>query len=183
MKVFGGFVHHYIQSRVTGHDTHKLPAWVEHRQGQQVVLADQPGHLLLRSIGVHAQHRLNHQPFDRAVRGSQDQLAQRERAEQVALFVEDVGLVDGFGIGRFAAQHVDGLGSREPADNAGVFAAHQRPGAALRVETGLQQAVPTRLSLLARLRQRVYIVNAVHIFLQAPSREPGSFALASGSAQ
>ncbi|MNP38802.1 hypothetical protein D3C76_1323390 [compost metagenome] len=73
------------------------------------MLADLARDLFLAGTGTDADDIAHHDALDGLVRRRQDQLAQGQRPQQVALPVEHVGLVDGFGIRRFPAQHVDGL--------------------------------------------------------------------------
>ncbi|MCY1429345.1 hypothetical protein D9M71_452600 [compost metagenome] len=175
MEVLGGLLNHHIHGIVTGNDAHQTPAAVQHRQGQQIVLADQSGHFFLGGGSADTEHRAHHQLLYRQFGCGKNQLAQGQRAEQVALLVEHVGLVDGFGISGFAAQHVDGLARAQAAADAGVMAAHQRPCGTGRVATGLQQVVAASLGLFARQGQaaQVCFVDSGHIDLQAATQLPG----------
>ncbi|MNN22390.1 hypothetical protein D3C81_1357470 [compost metagenome] len=153
VEVLGGLIDHHIQCIVARHQAHQSPNLVQHRHGQQVVLADQAGHFFLAGRGANADDLVHHDLLDRRLGGGQDQLAQGQRTAQVALLVEYIRLIDGFGIGSLAAQHVDGLACAEAGIQARVFAGHQVTGRAFAVALRVKQVVTTGLGSLAQVER------------------------------
>ncbi|MNH25213.1 hypothetical protein D3C79_851920 [compost metagenome] len=139
------------------------------------MLAYQTGHLFLAGRGTHADDLVHHDLLDRLLGGGQDQLAQGQGTAQVALLIEDIGLIDRFGIGGLAAQHVDGLAGSEAGIEARVFAGHQVTGRAFAVAVRVQQVVATRLGGLAQVEGgNAEIGSVLHEVLQAPTQAPAN---------
>src|SRR4030042_3532254 len=77
---------------------------VDYGYGRQVVLRDDPGDLLLRSLEPDADQARGHEGADGRGRLSQHQLVQREHARQPPLLVDGVDIGDGLDLAADLAQ-------------------------------------------------------------------------------
>ena len=91
----------------------RRPSSSTHRHGQQVVARDDLRDLVLGGEHAHGDRFGEHDRLDRRRRARDDEVAQREHADQAPLVVGDVDVVDGLGVGLELAQPVDRLRGRE----------------------------------------------------------------------
>jgi hypothetical protein len=99
---------HDVDDVVHRHDAQHLAGGVHHRQGQQAVALEDAGHVLLVHLGRHRDGVGVHHRGDGLAGPRQHQVAQRHRAQQRAVGIDRVGLVDGLLLGGRAADLVDG---------------------------------------------------------------------------
>ena len=90
------------------------------------------GRGLLIGLGANADRVAHHQVPHRRLRPGQDEIAQRQDAEQVLLRVDHVGVVEGFGILRDAAQGRDRLIRPQVRSNRHEGRGHDAAGAVRR---------------------------------------------------
>ncbi len=167
MEVDGRLVLFDVEHVVDGDDADQFVEAVADRQGEQVVVPDDPGRLLARGAGAHVQHVAMHQVADARLGFGEDQVFQRDETDQMPACVDDVQVVDGL-LARGDLAHVGQrldrgqlgrdrreLGAHDRTDRAlGVFGeALGLPADALRQQG--QQLV------LARERQTLDEVGAV----------------------
>ena len=96
--------------RVVDRDDADEPALVvDHGHGQQVVVGDGLGDRLGRLQGAHRDGLVDHHLGDPRLGPGDDQVAEREHADEAAVVVDDVHVVDGLGVRLELAQPVDGL--------------------------------------------------------------------------
>ncbi|MNV88460.1 hypothetical protein D3C71_1826730 [compost metagenome] len=91
-------------------------------------------------------------------------------------------MIDGFGVGGLAAQHVDRLTGRQADFEAGILAGHQQARSTLVVAIRVQQVVATGLGSLTQGEGcNGGVGNVMQKILQAPCQAPTDLSLADPS--
>ena len=118
---------------VDGDDAHQAAVVVDDRDGEQVVVGDDLGHLVLVGEDADRDRLVDHHVADRRVRLGDDEVAQREHADEAAVVVGHVDVVDRLGVGLELAQPVDRLGGVRCSASGDVLGGHDPAGRVLGV--------------------------------------------------
>ena len=132
-KVLGVLLFDDVDDIVDGDDADHALLVIDHGDGDEVVLAHGVGDEFLIVGGVDADELLVHQRFHLYIVLRQEQLAQRQRAEQFALRIEHVERVDRLLVKAGAADLRHGLAHGGAHVQFHVLDGHDRAGAVFRV--------------------------------------------------
>ena len=120
---------HHVDRVVDGDDAHQATLVIDDRHGQQVVARDDLRDLVLGCEHAHRDGLVEHDRLDLRRRARDDQVAQREHADQPPVVVGDVDVVDRLGVGLELAQPVDRLGGGEVCRHRDELGGHDPAGA------------------------------------------------------
>ena len=137
-----------VDGVVVGDDADQPPAEVDHRQRDQVVVADDARGLFLVGVREHRHQVGLHDLADRRVLVGEDQIAQRHEADQLAGPVEHVAVVDGLLARRLPPQ----LGDRRPRRQQRIQ--HRIVGRQERADLFGPERVAAQQILAGRVRQQ-----------------------------
>ena len=138
-KVLGGLFFDNVHSVVNGDDTHQTALLVHHRHGKEVVTAQCLCHFFLVVHGGGPDKVGVHQVFDEVVLLRQQQVADGQHAQQLALGVGDVEDVDGLHVAADAADALEGVRHRHVLFQGQKLHVHDGAGGILRVLQDLVQ--------------------------------------------
>ena len=128
-KVLGVFFFDNIHDIIDRDDAHQAILMIHNGDGKQVVLTHGIGDDFLVIGGMHGNHLLIHQILHLRIIAGEQQLAQPHRAEQLAIFIENVERIDGFLVHAGAANFRHRLTDRGADMEFHVFDRHDRTGA------------------------------------------------------
>ena len=117
-----------VHGIVVGDDPDEPAGGVDDRQGEQVVLVDLTGDGLLVLVHPGEDHVALHDVFDRGRAAREDQVLQRDEADQLAIVVHDVAVVDRLAIGGLVAEPLEGLADRDVRRQGDVVGGHEGAG-------------------------------------------------------
>ena len=172
LEILGRLRFHHVQCIVMGDNADQPLLRVDHRQRNHVVAGDFAGGVLDVGIDWNRMGVALHQIGDLDVAMCGNEILEPDRAEQMALAVDDISAVDGFLVGRFMTQHFNRLLRIELWRQGRVVRRHQRAGRAFLIggqlpdvfAFGLRKSGHQRLALLVRqLLVEVGAVVSVHL--------------------
>ena len=117
-----------VHGVVVGDDADEPASGVDDRQCQQVVLVDLASDGFLVLVQAAEDDIALHDVFDQGGPARQDQVLERDEADQPSIMVHDVAVIDGLAIGRLVAQAVKGLTHGDVRRQGDVVGGHDRAG-------------------------------------------------------
>ncbi len=124
VHVLGRLLHHHVDDIVMGDDADHAALVVHHRNGQEVIAGQLLGHEfgIVRNLDGH--HLGFHEVLDQGMARRQDQIAQGDDAQQLAIVVQNKDVINGLAFGGLEAEAFQGVcrldGGRQP----GVIRGH-----------------------------------------------------------
>ena len=128
--VFGLLLAEDVHGVVVGDDADQHVGGVDHGDGDQVVLVDLAGDRFLVFVDPGEDHVALHDVFDHGRPARQDQPLERDEADQPALVVDDVAVIDRFAVGGLVAEQLEGLADGDVRRQRDVVGRHGRAGGA-----------------------------------------------------
>ena len=119
-----------VHGVVVGDDADEHAGGVDDRDCQQVVLVDLAGDGFLVLVQAAEDDVALHDVFDHGGPARQDQLLERDEADQPSIVVHDVAVIDGLAVGRLVAEAVEGLADGDVRRQGDVVGRHDRAGGA-----------------------------------------------------
>ena len=129
----------HVDDVVEGDDADQPVVGVDHRRRHQVVALEQPRHLLLVVVGAHAAALRVHQLGDRHRALGAQQTVERHGAEEAAVLVDHIELVEAFRQVDGLAHVVDGLADGPARRHRDELRLHAPAGGILRIVEAASQ--------------------------------------------
>ena len=144
VRVFGGLFDQRIEDVIDGDDAEHVLLRVHHRNGQQIVAADQPRHVFLVHLRIHHHRRIDlGHVQDRFLRQPGDQPAHGHHLLQLLVGrVEHVDRIHGLARAFDLADVLQGLGHGPGGGHGDELGGHQRTGGVRRVAQQLLDGLP-----------------------------------------
>ena len=117
-----------VHGVVVGDDADEPAGGVDDRQGEQVVLVDLAGDGLLVLVDPAEDDVALHDVFDRGGPAREDQVLERDEADQPSIVVDDVAVVDRLAVGGLVAEPFEGLADGDVGRQRDVVGRHDRAG-------------------------------------------------------
>ena len=140
---------------------------VDDRNGDQVVLVDLAGDRFLVFVDAGEDDVVLHDVFDHGRAPRQDQLLERDEADQPALVIDHVTVIDRFAVGGLVANQFERFPDRDVRRQGDVVGGHGRAGGA-----GLVAGQPADVFSLGLSQERKHGVDHV---LAEPVDQVGTF--------
>ena len=118
--ILGVFLGDDVYGVIVGDDAYQCFAAVEHRQGEQVVLLDFAGRVLLVVFHVGVNDLPMHEVADPVIAPGHDEVLEGHKPEQFAVFVHHVGVIDRLLVRCDFTETIDSLGSGQLRREGGV---------------------------------------------------------------
>ena len=139
-----------------GDDADEHVGGIDDGDRDQVVLVDLAGDGLLVLVDPGEDHVALHDVFDHGRAARQDQLLERDEADQPALVVDDVAVIDRLAVGGLVAEPLEGLADGDVRGQGDVVGRHDRAGGA-----GLVAGQPADVLALGLGQEREHRVDHV----------------------
>ena len=140
--ILGGLFFHDVHGIVEGHDAHHPVLAVHHGQGQEVVLAEHPGHFLLIGLGGDADQVGDHQVFDFIlVVLRQQQILHCNQTDEGPVRGGDVAGIDGLLVHTLPPDAQDGLAHAHAGPQGDILRGHNGTGGVFGVAQNLVDGV------------------------------------------
>jgi hypothetical protein len=133
VEVFRHLLLDHVGDVVVRDDSHEAVLLVHHGHGEQVVLREPRGNLLLVVVGPYRHDLDAHEVADPHVGIGENEIAEGDDTDEAAMAVHDVVVVDRLALRRLAANLRERLGHGEVGIERGVVGGHHRAGRVLRV--------------------------------------------------
>ena len=129
--LFPGGGYDDIDGVIHRHDAQEVIPFVHHRNREEIVLGYEARYFLLSGRRIHLDHIADHEGGRLGIGGSHDEIPEGKDPQEMLFFIHHVEIIDGFGLGLFEADLLDGFLCRGRRWNGHIFRGHDAPGGGL----------------------------------------------------